>query len=102
MSTTTVIALGDNRETTHTIQTLAVSTGQCSHGHDSCGKPGIVAVRNTITQQQPAESSTYRITLCTDHQGDAHRMHAAWVTSAREMQDPVKRAAFLAEAGVTP
>ncbi|MEU2859898.1 hypothetical protein ABZ672_16165 [Streptomyces mirabilis] len=101
MTEQTVIALGDDRNTTYTVQTIPVSTGECSAEHDSCGKPGIVAVRNTIDQQRPAENSTYRITLCSDHQDGAARMHAVWVASAREMQDPVKRAAYLASAGVT-
>jgi hypothetical protein len=99
--TTTVIRLGDNRNTTYIVQTLDVSVGECCAEHGSCGKPGVIAVRNTIDQQQPAENSTYRITLCTDHQGNAERMHSLWVASAREMQDPAKNAAFLASAGVT-
>ncbi|MFF0127310.1 hypothetical protein ACFYTG_16510 [Streptomyces mirabilis] len=99
--TTTVIPLGDDRDTTNTVQTIDVSTGECSHGHGSCGKPGVIAVRNTIAQQRPDEVSTLRITLCADHQNDAARMHTLWVADAREMQDPVKRAAYLASAGVT-
>ncbi|MFF4836586.1 hypothetical protein [Streptomyces sp. NPDC001315] len=101
MTTETVIALGDDRDTKHIVQTIEVSTGECAHGHGSCGKPGVIAVRNTVDQQRPAENSTLRITLCADHRGDAARMHEAWVASAREMQDPVKRAEFLASAGVT-
>lgn len=96
--TTTTVALGDDRDTTFTVQTIGVSTGTCSHGHDSCGKPGVIAVRNTIDQQRPAENSTLRITLCAEHKDDATHMHSAWVASAREMQDPVKRAEFLASA----
>ncbi|MEV7240429.1 hypothetical protein AB0N92_04085 [Streptomyces sp. NPDC093248] len=99
--TTTVIALDDDRNTTHTVQTITVSTGQCCAEHGICGKPGVIAVRNTIDQQRPTESSTYRITLCTEHQDGALRMHDIWVASAREMQDPAKRAEFLTQAGVT-
>ncbi|MFH8768275.1 hypothetical protein [Streptomyces sp. NPDC017958] len=101
MSEQTVIALGDDRDTTYTVQTIPVSTGRCSAEHGSCGKPGVLAVRNTIDQQRPTESSTYRITVCAEHQDDAPRMHGVWVASAREMQDPVKNAEFLAQAGVT-
>ncbi|MET8401416.1 hypothetical protein [Streptomyces sp900116325] len=97
----TVIRLGDDRETSHTVQTIEVSTGECSAEHGSCGKPGVIVVRNTLDQQRPAENSTTRITLCADHQDGAPRMHAAWVASAREMQNPVKRAEFLASSGVT-
>lgn len=96
MTTQTVIALGDNRDTTYTVQTVPVSTGRCSAEHGGCGKPGVLAVRNTIDQQRPTESSTYRITVCNDHQAGAAHMHEKWVASAREMQDPVKNAAFLA------
>jgi hypothetical protein len=99
--TTTVIPLGDARDTTYTVQTIPVDTGECTAEHGNCGKPGVIAVRNTIAQQQPAESSTYRITMCADHQDAADHMHGVWVASAREMQDPAKNAAFLAEAGVT-
>lgn len=101
MTTKTVIALGDDRDTKHIVQTIPVSTGECSHGHGSCGKPGVIAVRNTVDQQRPIEVSTLRITLCAEHQGDAARMHDAWVADARELQDPVKNAEFLASAGVT-
>ncbi|MFD9430317.1 hypothetical protein [Streptomyces sp. NPDC060002] len=100
--TTTTIPLHDDRETTYIVQTIRVSTGQCTAEHGSCGKPGVIAVRNTIDQQRPTENSTMRITLCAEHQDGAHRMHAAWVASAREMQDPAKRAEFLADAGVKP
>ncbi|MEU1447076.1 hypothetical protein [Streptomyces mirabilis] len=99
--TTTVIPLGDDRDTTNTVQTIDVSTGTCCAEHGSCGKPGVIAVRITIDQQRPAESSTLRITLCADHRDNAARQHAMQVASAREMQDPVKRAEFLASAGVT-
>lgn len=99
--TTTTIPLNDGRDTTYTVQTIPVDTGECSHGHGSCGKPGAIAVRNTIDQQHPTETSTFRITLCADHQDDAARMHDVWAASAREMQDPAKRAEFLASAGVT-
>ncbi|MDH2392346.1 hypothetical protein QCN29_26925 [Streptomyces sp. HNM0663] len=98
--TTTIIRLGDDRATTHTVQTVPVDTGTCSHGHDSCGKPGVLAVRNTIDQQRPAESSTMRVTVCAEHLDGAAHMHQAWVASARELQDPAKRAEFLAAAGV--
>ncbi|MGW0764660.1 hypothetical protein [Streptomyces sp. NPDC002676] len=101
MTEQTVIELGDTRSTTYTVQTIAVSTGRCCAEHGSCGKPGVIAVRNTIDQQRPAESSTHRITLCADHQDGAAHMHSVWVASAREMQDPAKRAAFLASAGIT-
>jgi hypothetical protein len=97
----TVIALGDDRETTYTVQTIPVSHGQCTAEHGNCGRPGVLAVRNTIDQQRPTESSTYRITVCDQHQDGAAHMHARWVASAREMQDPVKNAEFLARAGVT-
>lgn len=100
MTTTTTIPLGDDRDTTYTVQTVPTDEGTCSHAHDSCGKPGVIAVRNTLDQQRPTESSTFRITLCAEHQGNAARMHELWVTSARDMQDPVKRADFLASAGV--
>lgn len=96
----TVIALDDDRNTTHTVQTIPVDSGQCCAEHGTCGKPGVLAVRNTIDQQRPAESSTYRITVCAEHQDDAAHMHGVWVASAREMQDPDKRAEFLAGAGV--
>lgn len=99
--TTTTIPLHDDRETTYTVQTIPVSTGTCDAENGNCGKPGVIAVRNTIEQQRPAESSTYRITMCADHQDGAAHMHAVWVASAREMQDPVKNAEFLAQAGVT-
>lgn len=99
--TTTVIRIGDARDTVITVQTIAVDTGTCSHGHDSCGKPGALAVRNTVAHQRPAESSTMRVTVCAEHQDGAARMHEAWVADARELQDPVKRAEFLAAAGVT-
>lgn len=98
--TITVIPLGDERNTTYTVQTIEVSGGECCAEHGSCGKPGVIAVRNTIDQQRPTESSTFRITLCTEHQGNAARMHELWAASAREMQDPAKRAEFLASAGV--
>jgi hypothetical protein len=101
MTTATVIALGDDRNTTYTVQTVAVATGQCRAEHGNCGKPGVIAVRITIDQQQPAENSTLRITLCADHQVDAPRLHELQVASARELQDPVKNAEFLASAGVT-
>ncbi|MEU3667565.1 hypothetical protein [Streptomyces virginiae] len=101
MNALTVIPLGDDRATTHTVQTLPVNTGSCTHGRGSCGKPGVLAVRNTLSQQRPAETSTYRVTFCTEHQDGAAQMHAAWVASARELQDPVKNAAFLASAGIT-
>lgn len=100
MTTTTVIPLGDDRNTRYTVQTIEVDTGECSHGHGSCGKPGVMAVRNTIDQQRPTESSTLRITVCAEHKDDAARMHGVWVASARELQDPVKSAEFLASVGV--
>ncbi|QQM42821.1 hypothetical protein [Streptomyces liliifuscus] len=96
----TVIALGDARDTTFTVQTIPVTTGECTVSHGDCGKPGVTAVRITIDQQRPTESSTYRVTLCADHQDDATRLHELQVASARELQDPVKRAEFLAGAGV--
>ncbi|MFI1148709.1 hypothetical protein [Streptomyces sp. NPDC020817] len=99
--TTTTIPLHDDRATTYVVQTVRVNTGNCGHGHGSCGQPGVIAVRNTLEHQRPAESSTHRVTLCADHQDGAARMHAAWVASARELQDPVKNAEFLASAGVT-
>ncbi|MFD0117665.1 hypothetical protein ACFVZL_19895 [Streptomyces sp. NPDC058320] len=100
MTEQTVIALGDDRGTTHTVQTIPVSSGECCAEHGSCGKPGVIAVRNTLDQLRPTESSAYRITLCTEHQDDAARMHSAWVASARELQDPAKNAEFLASHGV--
>lgn len=100
--TTTTILLHDDRKTTYTVQTIPVSNGTCCAENGSCGKPGVLAVRNTIDQQRPIESSTYRITVCAEHQDGAAHMHAVWVASAREMQNPAKRAQFLAEAGVTP
>ena len=101
MTTTTEIALCDDRETKFIVQTVAVSSGECSHGHGACGKPGVTAVRNTVDQQNPTEVSTLRVTLCADHQDGAARLHSAFVADAREMQDPVKRAEYLASAGVT-
>lgn len=101
MTTTSVIPLGDHRDTTYTVQTVEVDTGECCAGHGSCGKPGVIAVRITLDQQRPTESSTYRVTLCADHQGEAARLHELQVASARELQDPVKNAEFLASAGVT-
>ncbi|MFF4847972.1 hypothetical protein [Streptomyces sp. NPDC001194] len=101
MNAVTVIPLGDNRATTFTVQTLPVTTGSCADGHGSCGKPGVVAIRNTLSQEEPAETSTHRVTFCAEHQDAAPRMHAVWVDSARELQDPVKNAAFLASAGIT-
>ncbi|MCQ4043852.1 DUF4326 domain-containing protein [Streptantibioticus rubrisoli] len=97
----TVIALGDDRDTKFIVQTIAVSTGECSHGHGSCRKPGVIAVRNTIDQQHPTEVSTLRVTVCADHRDDAVRMRAAWEADARELQDPIKNAEFLASVGVT-
>jgi hypothetical protein len=99
--TETVIALGDDRDTTYTVQTIPTDEGECSQGHRSCGKPGVAAVRNTLAQRYPAEVTTYRITLCADHQGAAARIHEMWVADARELRDPVKRAEFLASSGVT-
>jgi hypothetical protein len=101
MTTSTVIPLGDKRDTTYTVQTIPVSTGECCAENGSCGKPGVIAVRNTLDQRRPTESSTYRVTLCAEHQDGAAHMHGVWVASAREMQDPVKNAEFLARAGVT-
>lgn len=98
--TTTTIPLHDDRETSYIVQTIRVSTGQCNAEHGSCGKPGIVAVRNTISQERPAESSAYRVTLCADHQDGAAHMHDVWVADARKLQDPDQRAEFLAGAGV--
>jgi hypothetical protein len=94
--TTTVIPLGDTRDTTYTVQTATVTDGECSQARGDCGKPGVIAVRNTITQERPTESSTYRITLCAEHQGDADRMHELWVADARKLQDPGERERFLA------
>ncbi|ODA75557.1 hypothetical protein [Streptomyces sp. AVP053U2] len=51
--------------------------------------------------QRPAENSTLRWTMCAEHQDGAPRLHERQVASAREMQNHGKRAAFLAEAGVT-
>lgn len=101
MITDTVIALGDDRDTKFIVQTVEVSTGACSAGHGACCKPGVIAVRNTIDQQHPTEVSTLRVTMCADHQDEAARIHALWVADAREMQDPVKRAEFLASVGVS-
>ncbi|WUC42289.1 hypothetical protein OG692_10420 [Streptomyces cellulosae] len=102
--TTTTIPLHDGRETTFTVETLTVSSGTCNAraGNGECGKPGVSAVRNTIEQQRPTEGSTYRVTLCAEHQDGAPSMHSTWVASAIEMQDPVKRDAFLASAGAQP
>ncbi|MFE3659099.1 hypothetical protein [Streptomyces sp. NPDC059165] len=102
MNASTVIPLGDVRDTTYTVQTIPTTEGTCSAENGTCDKPGVLAVRNTIDQQRPAESSTYRITVCADHQDGAAHMHKVWVASAREMQDPVKHAEFLASVGVTP
>jgi hypothetical protein len=99
--TITVIPISDDRDTTHTVQSVPVDIGECSAEHGTCGKSGVIAVRVTIDQQRPTESSTLRITMCTEHQGNAPRLHEMQVASARELQDPVKRAQFLAEAGVT-
>lgn len=99
--TTTVIPIGDKRDTTYTVQTIDVSTGECSAEHGTCGKPGVIAARITIDQQRPAENSTLRITMCADHQDAAARQHALQVASARELQDPAKNAEFLARARVT-
>lgn len=101
MTTTTVIALGDDRETTYTVQTTAVDIGACTAENGSCGKPGVLAVRNAIAQQRPAESSALVITVCAEHQEGAHRMHALWVADARKLQNPAERAEFFAAAGVT-
>ena len=97
----TIIALGDGRDTTHIVQTVRVHTGECTYGHGSCRKSAIVAVRNTLDQQRPTEVSTLRVMGCADHQDSVLRARAMWEASARELQDPVKRAEFLAEAGVT-
>lgn len=99
--TKTTIPLHDDRETTYTVQTVRADDGRCTSGHGSCGKPGVLAVRCTLEQQRPVEVTTQRITVCADHQDGAARMHAAWVASARELQDPVKNAEFLASAGIT-
>lgn len=96
-----VIELGDDRCTTFVVQTVRVRTGECSHGHGTCRKPAVVAVRNTVDQQHPTEVSTLRVVACADHQDSVLRARAAWEGSARELQDPVKNAEFLAEAGVT-
>ncbi|MCC3652729.1 DUF4326 domain-containing protein [Streptomyces sp. S07_1.15] len=98
---TTVIELGDDRDTRYVVQITPVSTGECSHGNDTCPRPGAIAVRNTITQQHPAEGTSLRVTYCADHQAAAPRLRAVWEADAREMQDPFKRAAYLASAGVT-
>lgn len=98
--TTTTIPMHDDRETTYTVQTIPVTSGECTAEHGSCGKRGVIAVRNTIDQQRPTESSTFRITMCGDHQDDAPRMHEKWVASARKLQDPGERAEFLASQGV--
>jgi hypothetical protein len=95
----TVIALGDDRDTTFIVQTIPVRTGECRHGNGSCGKPAVVAVRNTLDQQHPTEVTTYRAAACGDHQDDVIRVRAVWEADAREMQDPVKRAEFFATAG---
>ncbi|QQM41989.1 DUF4326 domain-containing protein [Streptomyces liliifuscus] len=94
-----VIALGDDRDTTFAVQTTPVRTGECSAESDSCGKPGVVAVRVTIGQLRPDEISTLRITMCAEHEGNAPRMYELQVASARELQDPVKNAEFLATVG---
>ncbi|MGW3984302.1 hypothetical protein [Streptomyces mirabilis] len=101
MATDIVIERGDDRDTTYIVQTVPTSDGECSHAHGSCGKPGVLAVRNTVDQQRPTEVSTLRITLCADHKYDAPRLQAMWVHDAREMQDPIKRAAYLESVGVT-
>lgn len=97
----TVIAQGDNRDTKTAVHTIPVRVGECCGDQGACGQPAAVAVRCTIDQQHPAEVSTYRVTFCADHQGEAPRMHARWVESARELLDPVKHAQFLAAAGVS-
>jgi hypothetical protein len=99
--TKTTVPLHDDRETTYIVHTIPVDTGQCCARNGSCGKPGVVAVRVTIDQRRPAENSTLRLTLCAEHQVDAPRLHALQVASARELQDPAKNAAFLANAGIT-
>lgn len=99
--TITTIPLHDDRETTYTVQTVQADGEGCTHGHGSCGKPGTLAVRCTLEQQRPVEETTQRITVCAEHQDGAARMHAAWVASARELQDPIARAGFLASAGIT-
>jgi hypothetical protein len=99
--TTTVIALGDARDTTYTVQTTPIDIGACTAENGNCGKPGILAVRNAISQQRPAESSALVITVCAEHQDAAARMHELWVADAREMQDPAKRAEFFASVGVS-
>lgn len=98
---TTTVPLLDDRNTTFVVQTIPVSTGVCVHGHGSCRQPGAVAVRKTIAQQCPDETSTLRVTLCAEHQAAAVRMHAAWVADARQLQDPVKHREFLASNGIT-
>lgn len=97
----TVIELGDIRDTRYVIQTIPVHTGECSRDNGTCPHPGAIAVRNTITQQRPTETTTLRVTYCADHQSSAPRLRAVWEADAREMQDPFKRAAYLASAGVT-
>ncbi|MFJ6235069.1 hypothetical protein ACIQH0_13285 [Streptomyces griseus] len=99
--TTNIIPLGDRRSTTYTVQTVEVREGTCTADHGNCGKPGVIAVRVTIDQQSPNECSTLRMTMCAAHRGDAARLHEQQVVSAREMQDPVRHAAFLAAAGIT-
>ncbi|BBA99248.1 hypothetical protein RVR_5787 [Actinacidiphila reveromycinica] len=100
MNSTDVVALGDHRDTTFVIQTVPVSSGECSAERGACGKAGVIAVRNTVSHQRPAESSTQRVTLCAGHEFHASRMHELWVDDARRLQDPNERAAFLAAAGV--
>jgi len=97
----TVVRLGNDRDTKYTVQTIPVRTGECSAENGSCGKPGAVAVRVTIDELRPSEVSTLRITVCAEHRGNAARLHELQVASARELQDPVKRAEVLASAGVT-
>lgn len=99
-TTTTVIEQGDGRDTKTIVQTVPVDSGECTAEHGACGKPGVIAVRCTIDQQRPVEVSTYRVTVCADHQGEAPLMHERWVASARELLDPVKYAEFRAAAGL--
>ncbi|MBE1601294.1 DUF4326 domain-containing protein [Streptomyces stelliscabiei] len=95
----TVIPLGDDRDTTFIVQTIPVRTGECSHGHGSCRKPAVIAVRNTVDQQRPTEVSTLRAVACADHRDNVLRTRAVWEADARELQDPVKNAEFLASVG---
>lgn len=98
---TTVIRLNDRRDTVYTVETLAVSGGECCAENGKCGKPGVITVSNTMKQQKPTENSTAETTLCADHNDGVGATHQKWVESASALHETLKRAEFLASLRLT-